>query len=165
MAKKTAYLAIDLGAESGRTIAGLFDGRKLTLQEGHRFPNGPVALPDGLHWDFLRLFAEIKTGLRAAVAEHGQNLVSLGADTWGVDFGLLDRQGALLGNPFHYRDARTDGMMDKAFRLVPREKMYAETGIQFMQLNTVFQLFAMAKAKSPQLEAATSGRSPRPASA
>lgn len=151
MAKKTVYLAVDLGAESGRVIAGGFDGRKLTLQEVHRFPNVAVRLPDGLHWDFLRLFTEIKDGLRLAVRDHGKACASVGVDTWGVDFGLLDRRGALMGNPWHYRDSRTDGMMERAFRVAPREKIYAETGIQFMQLNTLFQLYAMAREKSPQL--------------
>jgi len=147
------YLALDLGAESGRAIVGAFDGQQLALREVHRFPNGPVNINGRLHWDALRLFAEMKAGLKKAWAETG-GLASLGIDTWGVDFGLLDRQGELLGNPVNYRDPRTDGMLDAAFRRVPRAAMYRATGIQFMQLNSVFQLLALVTARSPQLAAA-----------
>jgi rhamnulokinase len=144
------YLAIDLGAESGRVIAGLWDGKTLRLDELHRFPNGPVHLAGTMRWDVLRLWAEIKTGLSAASAKYGKSIVSVGADTWGVDFVLLTRQGEMLGQPFHYRDARTNGMMEKAFRKVPRAEIFAQTGLQFMQLNTLFQLLA-ARLHSPQL--------------
>lgn len=154
MARARKYAALDLGAESGRAVIGAFDGQTLTLEEAHRFPNNPVTLPDGLHWDALRQFSEIKTGIARTVQQCGEDLVSLGIDTWGVDFGLLDRKGALLGNPFHYRDNRTDGMMEKAFRKVSRADMFGITGIQFMQLNTIFQLYAMAAAKAPQLDIA-----------
>jgi len=147
------YLAIDLGAESGRTMLGTLADEKLTLSETHRFPNGPVRLPDGIHWDVLRLWSEIKAGI-AAAANDGAKLNGLGLDTWGVDFALLDRNGSLLGNPFHYRDARTDGMVDEAFRLMARSDIFASTGIQFMQLNTLFQLLAMVQAKSPILDIA-----------
>jgi len=147
------YLALDLGAESGRAMVGTFDGKKLALKEIHRFPNGPVNVNGRLHWDALRLFAEMKAGVQKAWAETG-GLASLGIDTWGVDFGLLDKKGELLGNPVNYRDRRTDGMLDEAFRRVPRAAMYRATGIQFMQLNTVFQLLALAVAQSPQLAAA-----------
>ena len=105
------YLAVDLGAESGRTMLGTCADEKLTLIETHRFPNGPVRLSDGLHWDVLRQWAEIKAGV-AVTVKSGLELCSLGVDTWAVDFALLDKNGALLGNPFHYCDARTDGMMD-----------------------------------------------------
>jgi len=147
------YLAIDIGAESGRTMLGTLDGGKLTLAETHRFPNGPVCLPDGIHWDVLRLWSEIKAGI-AATVNGGARLSGLGLDTWGVDFALLDRDGALLGNPFHYRDARTDGMLEEAFRRMPKEELFANTGIQFMQLNTLYQLLAMVCAKSPILDIA-----------
>ena len=150
MSKTTRYLALDLGAESGRAIVGTFDGKKLTLQEVHRFSNGPVKVRGRMYWDALRLFAEMKAGLKQAVEKHGK-LESLGIDTWGVDFGLLDTRGDLLGNPVHYRDSRTDGMVAAAFKLVPRAALYRATGIQFMQLNSVFQLLALARAKSPQL--------------
>jgi len=154
-AKTRVYLAGDFGAESGRVMAGLFDGRTLSLEEVHRFPNEPVRLPDGLHWDVLRLFHELKNGLRAAIRRYGAATVSVGVDTWGVDFGLLDRRGALLGNPWHYRDARTEGVMETAFRRVPREEIYRRTGIQFMPLNTLYQLYAMVRARDPHLEIAS----------
>jgi len=153
MPKERNYLAIDLGAESGRTMLGTFADGKITLTETHRFPNGPVRLPDGLHWDVLRQWAEIKAGI-AATVRSGVDLSSLGVDTWAVDFALLDRNGALLGNPFHYRDARTDGMLDEAFRRMPKDALFTHTGIQFMQLNTLYQLLAMVCAKSPILDIA-----------
>lgn len=144
------YLAIDLGAESGRVIAGLWNGKKLRLEEVHRFPNGPVNLADTLRWDVLRLWAEIQNGLALAAKKYGKSIVSVGADTWGVDFVLLSREGEMLGQPFHYRDARTNGMMEKAFRKVPRAEIFAHTGLQFMQLNTLFQLLAV-KQNTPEL--------------
>jgi rhamnulokinase len=110
-------------------------------------------MPDGLHWNVLHLWAEIKAGIAATVKD-GVKLASLGVDTWAVDFALLDKNGALLSNPFHYRDARTDGMMDEAFRHMPKEELFANTGIQFMQLNTLYQLLAMVHAKSPVLDIA-----------
>lgn len=154
MARTKNYLALDLGAESGRSVIGSFDGEKLSLAEAHRFPHNPVFLPDGLHWNALRQFSEIKTGIAKGIQQCGGNVTSLGIDTWGVDYGLLDKKGALLGNPFHYRDSRTDGMVDKVFRKVKREEIFGITGNQFMQLNTIFQLFAMAATRSPQLEIA-----------
>jgi rhamnulokinase len=144
------YLAIDLGAESGRLIAGLWNGKTLRLEEVHRFPNGPVRLANSLRWDVLRLWAEIQNGLALAGKKYGKALVSVGADTWGVDFVLLSRHGELLGQPYHYRDARTNGMMAKTFRKAPRAEMFAQTGLQFMQLNTLFQLLAV-KANTPEL--------------
>ena len=151
------YLAIDLGAESGRVILGTFDGKRLTLTEVHRFSNGPIKiLHNGethMHWDALRLWSEIKNGISLA-KKHGV-INSIGVDTWGVDFGLLDRSGNLLGNPFHYRDCRTDGMLEEAFRLVSRENIFEQTGIQFMQINTLYQLLSMVINKSPVLESAS----------
>jgi rhamnulokinase len=146
------YLAIDLGAESGRAILGQFDGAQLVLKEVHRFPNTPVRLPDGLHWDALRLFGEMKYSISSAVHETGGQLDGIGLDTWGVDYGLLDRQGVLLSNPYHYRDSRTDGMVETAFSIVPREEIFNQTGIQFMQLNSLYQLFSMAQSGSPLLD-------------
>src|SRR6266542_1664169 len=147
------YLALDLGAESGRAIIGSIHEGKLSLNEVHRFSNGPVHLPDGLHWDVLRLWSEIKTGIASAV-KHGAKLEGIGLDTWGVDFALLDKNNSLLSNPFHYRDARTDCMLDEAFKLMPRAEMFANTGIQFMQINTLFQLLSMSIQKSPVLDIA-----------
>lgn len=148
----TNYLAIDLGAESGRTIVGTIEDDRLSLSETHRFTNGPVRLPDGLHWDVLRLWSEIKAGLAITAAQYP--LASLGLDAWGVDFALLNGHGALLGNPYHYRDNRTDGMLARAFQRLPRQEIFAQTGIQFMQLNTLYQLLAMVQANHPHLAAA-----------
>jgi rhamnulokinase len=145
-----AYLAVDLGAESGRVVLGRFDGRRVSLEEVHRFPNAPVRLPDGLHWDVLRIFGEVKDGV--AKAMRGQEIEGVGVDSWGVDFGLLDRDGALVSNPYHHRDARTEGMMEEAFGLVPKEDIYDLTGIQFLPINTLYQLLAMRG--SPLLEVA-----------
>jgi rhamnulokinase len=138
------YLAFDLGAESGRAVLGRFDGEHVTLEEVRRFPNTPVKLSDGLHWDVLRIFAEIKQGLAKAASPAGEaGLHGIGVDTWAVDFVLLDRDGALVGNPYHHRDERTEGMLEEAFRRVLREEMYRTTGIQFLRINTVYQLLAM----------------------
>ncbi len=153
MANTSDYLALDLGAESGRGLLGRFDGERLALDEFHRFPNGPVRMLDTLHWDVPRLFDEMKTALRRA-ATSGSQLDGVGIDTWGVDFGLVGRGDTLLGNPVNYRDARTDGMMEAAFARVSRERMYAITGLQFLQFNTVYQLLAMRRADSPLLGAA-----------
>jgi rhamnulokinase len=154
MSRQLSFLAFDLGASSGRAMLGQFDGERLGLSEVRRFPNGPVRLPDGLHWDALRLWAEIEHGLALAVQEHGADLAGVGLDTWGVDFALLDRDGALVANPYHYRDGRTDGMLEEAFRRVGREEIFAQTGIQFMQLNSLYQLLAMVVGGSPALEVA-----------
>lgn len=152
---QTHYLlAIDLGAESGRAILGMLRDDKLVLNEIHRFPNIPVRLPDGLHWDVLRLWTEIKNAITIAARQCNKQALSIGIDTWGVDFGLLDRCGALIGNPYHYRDNRTDGMMEQAFARMPREKIFELTGIQFMQLNTLYQLLALVVHKSPALDIA-----------
>ena len=144
------YLAVDLGAESGRVVLGRFDGGRVWLEEVHRFPNMPVRLPDGLHWDVLRILCEIKAGLAKAMRQ--EKIEGIGIDSWGVDFGLLDGEGALVSNPYHHRDARTEGMMEEAFGLVPKEEIYQTTGIQFLPINTLYQLLAMRG--SPLLEAA-----------
>jgi rhamnulokinase len=144
------YLAVDLGAESGRVVLGRFDGGRVSLEEIHRFPNTPVRLPDGLHWDVLRILSEIKDGLAKAVRK--EEIEGIGIDSWGVDFGLLDGEGALVSNPYHHRDARTEGMMDEAFGLVGKEEIYRTTGIQFLPINTLYQLLAMRG--SPLLDAA-----------
>jgi rhamnulokinase len=145
-----SYLAVDLGAESGRVVLGRFDGGRVSLEEIHRFPNVPVLLPDGLHWDVLRILTEVEEGLARAAQE--EEIEGVGVDSWGVDFGLLDRGGALVSNPYHHRDGRTEGMMEEAFGLVPREEIYRTTGIQFLPINTLYQLLAMRG--SPLLEAA-----------
>src|SRR3972149_1067758 len=148
---KPSFLAIDLGAESGRAILGHIDDH-LVLDEVHRFPNGPVRVGDHIHWDVLRLWSEIQNGLRIASDHSAGSLAGIGLDTWGVDFGLLDSSERLIGNPYHYRDSRTNGMIESVCRIVPREKIYDQTGIQFMQLNTLFQLFAMRQENDPALQ-------------
>jgi rhamnulokinase len=154
MAEK-AYLAVDLGASSGRHVLGRFDGHRLALEEVFRFDNGPVDLAGRLHWDLPGLWSQIRRGLSAAAARNPA-IVSVGVDTWGVDFGLLGPSDELLGNPCHYRDSRTNGMMEKAFALVPREEIFRQTGLQFMQFNTLYQLLAMKLAGSPLLDVAES---------
>ena len=138
MTDKTRVLAFDLGASSGRAVLAGFDDGQLRLQEVHRFPNEPVSYGGHLYWDVLRLLHEIKTGLRKAHAEGG--FASVGIDTWGVDYGLLDRRGALLGAPYHYRDSRTEGMTAEAFSRISAETLYQKTGGQIMPINTAFQL-------------------------
>jgi rhamnulokinase len=152
MAINHNYLAVDLGAESGRVMIGTLVEDCLSLVEAHRFANIPVRLPDGLHWDVLRIWSEIKSGISAAVSRYDKQVDAIGLDTWGVDFALLDQQGALLANPFHYRDSRTDGMFAEAFQRMPREHIFENTGIQFMEINTLYQLLAMVVRKSPLLE-------------
>ncbi|HRQ42074.1 MAG TPA: rhamnulokinase family protein [Chloroflexota bacterium] len=149
--KSLVVLAVDLGAESGRVMAVHFDGRTLHLDELHRFPNTAVTVGHTLYWDILHLWREIQTGI-----EKGKVLqpASIGVDTWGVDFALLDRQDRLLGNPVHYRDGRTTGMMERAFARVPKEEIFAQTGIQFMPINTLYQLLSLVESKSPQLQIA-----------
>jgi rhamnulokinase len=146
-------LAFDLGAESGRGVLGLFDGRQLRLEVVHRFPNGPVRTLDTLHWDVLRLHGEMLAALRRCAAEHG-GVDSLGVDTWGVDFALLGRGGTLLGNPRHYRDPHTEGVLEEGFARVPRAEVFRQTGLQFMRFNTLFQLLALQRDRSPLLDAA-----------
>jgi rhamnulokinase len=146
----SAFAAVDLGAESGRVVLGRFDGRAMSVEVVHRFANRAVALPDGLHWNLLGLFADTLDGL-ARAAQHGP-LDGVGVDAWGVDYALLDGSQRLLGLPFHYRDARTRGMVERVHAVVSREELYAVTGIQTMAINTIYQL--MADAGGPALMAA-----------
>ena len=145
-------LAFDFGASSGRAIIGCFDGDKITLEEVHRFSNDPVSVGGTVYWDVLRLFYEIKQGIVKAKIAGGFD--SIGIDTWGVDFGLIDSEGKLMENPVHYRDARTAGLVDEAFKTMPKEKLYGVTGIQFMELNTLFQLISLKKYRPWMLERA-----------
>lgn len=152
-------LAVDLGASSGRLLSCVFDGETIRIEELHRFDNQPVQLLDTLYWDFPRLFHEIKRGLAIAFChsrESGLPILSMGIDTWGVDFGLLDRQGRLIGLPVHYRDRRTEGIMDRVFSRIPKKEIFERTGIQFLPFNTIFQLAAMKEAGDPNLERAES---------
>src|SRR5512145_1660848 len=153
MTKTHNYLAIDLGAESGRTIVGSLDDH-LMLTESHRFASGPLLLPDSMHWNVFQLCSLMIIGIGISSAKFDRQLHGIGLDTWGVDFALLDKQGTLLSNPFHYRDERTDGMLEEAFRRVPAAEIFAGTGIQFMQINTLYQLLAMARQKSALFDVA-----------
>jgi rhamnulokinase len=144
------YLGVDLGAESGRVIAGLFDGQRIRLEELHRFPNGPVQVADTLRWDVLRLWAEIQSGLAKAAQSYGPSAVSVGVDTWGVDYVLLGKNNEMLGQPYNYRDPRTQGVMEAAFSRVSRSDIFAATGLQFMTINTLYQLIAMQQ-RTPAL--------------
>jgi len=148
------FIAFDMGAESGRAVLGSFNNDRLTLEEIHRFLNTPVKVFDSLHWDVLQMFQEMKKALDICVQKYGPKLDGIGFDTWGVDFALIGRDDSILGYPYHYRDKRTDGMMEKAFSIVPKEEIFRITGIQFMKLNTLYQLLAMSLAKSPILESA-----------
>jgi rhamnulokinase len=133
--------AVDLGAESGRVMLARFDGQQLDLQEMHRFPNRPLLLDGHRFWNMQGLWDETLNGLRKARQAAG-SLDSIGIDTWGVDYGLVDSQGLLSSNPYQYRDHRTDGVMEQVFARVPREALYRRTGIQFLPINTLFQLYA-----------------------
>ncbi|MBM3188492.1 MAG: rhamnulokinase [Chloroflexi bacterium] len=154
MAATSNYLAFDLGAESGRAVLGRLDGDRLDLSTLHRFPNGPIRIFNSLYWDVLRLYQEMVAGLRIYQHEIGEPLESLGLDTWGVDFALLDRNDELIANPHHYRDPRTEGMLVEAFARVPREEIFAYTGIQFMEINTLYQVLAMKRRGDTALEQA-----------
>ncbi len=145
-------LAFDFGASSGRAILGTLDGGKITLQEVHRFSNDPVRFGGTLYWDVLRLLHEIKQGIVQANIAGGFD--AIGIDTWGVDFGLIDKDGRLLENPVHYRDTRTAGLVDEACKTIPRERLYALTGIQFMELNTLFQLISLRRQRPELLDRA-----------
>lgn len=146
MAKRV--LAFDFGASSGRAIIGTLDNGRITLNEVHRFSNDPVTVNGTFYWDVLRLFHEIKQGLLKAKQAGGFD--SIGIDTWGVDFGLLDKDGVLLENPVHYRDKRNIGMVEKAAKYIGKDEMYKLTGIQFMDFNTAFQLLSI-KENRPEL--------------
>lgn len=152
MAKYLYVAATDLGAESGRVSLGRFDGSTLEMRESHRFPNQSARLGGTLSWDAVGWYLNILDGLRKAGAEAGGNIASVGVDTWGVDFGILDQHGQLLGAPVHYRDKRTEGLIEEVTAtLVSREEIFTRTGIAFWPFNTLFQLYAMAKANSPAL--------------
>lgn len=150
MARKTV-LAVDLGAESGRVMAVHFDGERLDLEELHRFPNPMIEVHSTLHWDILHLWRNIQQGIEAGKIH---DPVSIGVDGWGVDFALLDAQGNLIANPVAYRDGRTDGMMDVTFQNVSKQDIFEATGIQFMSINTLYQLVSLINSNSPQLDIA-----------
>lgn len=152
MQAKTQYIAVDLGAESGRVMLATIDAGRLSLEEIHRFGNGPTEVESSLRWNFQKLFSNIKEGISKAVKKADGEISGIGVDSWGVDFGLLDEDGELIEEPYHYRDSRTDGVMEKAFELLGRRSIYENTGLQFMQLNTIYQLLAMRLADSAVLK-------------
>ena len=151
MAKRLQLLGFDYGASNGRAILGTLEDGKLTIQEMHRFPNEPVQMGDRFYWDFPRLYAEMRRGLLKC-AQAGVEPDSIGIDTWGVDFGLLDENGRLLGNPIHYRDKMTDNAMEKAFRIMPKEQIFEHTGLAFMKFNTLYQLLALKEQNDAALK-------------
>ena len=148
------FLGFDLGAESGRTILGTLEQGRIIARELTRFPNGPVRVRGHLHWNIPKLFEEVKKGMKTCSQAASVRPESLAVDTWGVDFGLLAEDGSILGLPSAYRDIRTKGAMEEFFRRVPKEKIYQWTGIQFMPFNTLFQLYAMVRERSPLLQKA-----------
>lgn len=153
MSIKTAYLSVDFGANSGRVIVGYFQSDELVLDEVHRFQNRSVKMGNHLYWDFLYLFEEMKTGMKLA-AQKGYAIKSVGIDTWGVDFGLIDKDGNLLGNPVSYRDNRTTSLTKELFTEIDEASHYRETGIQVMEINTLYQLYSMVKSDSAILKVA-----------
>ena len=146
-------LAIDLGASSGRGIIGKFDGKQFTLEENHRFPSEPVTIAGSFNWDIMRIFHEIKQAINKCALSDDRDIKTIGIDTWGVDYGLLDKHGKLLTNPVHYRDTRTVGIQDYAEQFLPKKRLYDITGIQFCDFNTVWQLAAELR-DNPELVAA-----------
>lgn len=149
--ERLKLLAFDYGASSGRAILGRFDGERLELKEVHRFSNDPVKVGPSLHWDILRLYHELCQGILRCKQKGVTDLAGMAIDTWGVDFGLLAPSGELLGNPYHYRDSRTDGMIEAACRKLSKEEIYRQTGIQFLKFNTLYQLLALKLESSPIL--------------
>ena len=144
------YLAFDFGAESGRAVLGHLQSGILTTEEVHRFQNEAVEYGGSLHWDVPRLWSEVR---KALTCVDQVELAGIGVDAWGVDYALLGERGELLQNPYHYRDGRTQGIMDEVFQKVPREEIYKTTGIQFMPINTLYQLYA-AQRETPTIVAA-----------
>ena len=148
--KKLKMLAIDLGASSGRGIVGTFDGKRFSLEENHRFPNEPVTVAGQFTWDILRIFHEIRTSLLKCAQGADRDIASVGIDTWGVDFGFLDKKGHLLANPVHYRDTRTAGLPTAAESRVSADEVYGTTGIQVLEINSLYQLLAVQR-DTPEL--------------
>ncbi|REE78949.1 rhamnulokinase [Paenibacillus taihuensis] len=148
-----SILAYDLGASSGRALLGRLNHGKIEVEEIHRFNNDPVGIGDRLQWDILRLFHEIKQGLLKA-KHAGETPASLAIDSWAVDFGLIGRSGELLGNPYHYRDHHTDGVMERTMERLTAGKIFGRTGIQFLPFNTIYQLAALKESDSPFLQGA-----------
>jgi hypothetical protein len=149
MSHTVNFVAADLGASSGRLMVGRWNGRSFSLDELHRFSNGGVSLGGSLYWDALGIWSQIEAGLNRYRSRFDDALLGMGVDAWGVDYALLDRDGRLIGNPHHYRDSRTDGMPALLFERIAERDLFAETGVQTMQINTLFQLFCMAHTNDP----------------
>jgi rhamnulokinase len=154
MTQTANFVAADLGASSGRIMLGGWDGRAFSVQELHRFANGGVHAGDGLYWDFQDIWSQILIGLKKYRSSYSQPLQGIGVDAWGVDFGLLDSAGRLIGNPHHYRDPRTTGIPSQVFKAIPEQQWFLETGVQTMPINTLFQLYSMVRAQDPALASA-----------
>ncbi|GFP18685.1 rhamnulokinase [Candidatus Hakubella thermalkaliphila] len=154
MAKTKNYLAFDFGASNGKAVLGRFDGKTIVTEEIHNFENIPVLVNGTLYWDILKLFHELKVGLGKAVKVSGGSLNGIGIDTWGVDFGLISQDGALISNPVHYRDKRATGMMEKVFSKVPPKDVFFMTGAQTLEINTLYHIYSMVLSKSPLLKIA-----------
>jgi len=137
------FLGVDLGAESGRVVAGLLDGKQIRLEEIYRFSNGPVTVAGTRRWNVIGLWSSILKGLSLAAQKYGDRIISVGVDTWGVDYALLSRNQELLGQPYHYRDPRTEGMLNLATSRIPQQEIFDATGLQFMEINTLYQLLSM----------------------
>lgn len=154
MSKTAHFIAADLGASSGRIMLGEWNGRAFSLRELHRFANAGVHAAGTLYWNILGIWSEIQAGLRKYHSSFAQIPQGIAVDAWGVDFGLLDRCGRLVANPVHYRDARTDGIPELLFQIAPESGWFAETGVQTMPINTLFQLYSMVREHDPALDAA-----------
>lgn len=154
MSPSAHFIAADLGASSGRIMLGEWNGQAFAIRELHRFPNAGVRAAGKLHWNILGIWSEIQAGLRKYNATISQTPDGIAVDAWGVDFGLLDRSGQLVANPVHYRDKRTNGIPQRVFQIVPEHEWFAATGVQTMAINTLFQLYSMAREKNPALDIA-----------
>ena len=151
MSNAEQFLAVDLGAESGRVMRGSLAGGRLQIAEAHRFANGPLQQGESLRWDFAKILAGVKRGIALGVEQGGKEIAGISVDSWGVDFGLLDGRGELVENPYHYRDRQTEGMLEEAFRRVPKRELYERTGIEIRRINSLFQLLAMRLRHDPAL--------------
>ena len=149
---KKNYIGVDFGASNGKLMVGNYDGKRISIEELHRFDNRPVFLHGVLYWDFLSLFSELKFGIKKAINKYGDNISKIGIDTWGVDFGLIDKQGKLLSNPVSYRDRRTLGMIDEVDKIIPKKDLFMNSGEFIMEINTIFQLYYLVKTNSPSLK-------------
>jgi rhamnulokinase len=147
MTQEKKFIGFDLGAESGRCVVSILKDQQITLHQVHRFTTHNIKYENGFHWDILAIYEEIIEGLKKAKKAYGKDFNGIGVDTWGVDYALIDSQDRIMGYPYHYRDDRTDNIMDEAFKIVSKENIYSKVGIQFAQFNTLFQLLAEKKRK------------------